>query len=257
MSYELFEPYVLPRLVGRPSWDSNYGRDEFGIYADLTVDDVLQRFRLIKPGTFLMGSPEDEPGRFDDETQHEVTITESFWIGDSPVTREFWEEVMGKNPSHFKGPQNPVEQVSWHDCADFCSKLQGLFPGTMFRLPTGKEWEYSCRAGTTGATYAEFLGCEIGDIAWHSRNSNRQTHPVKKKLPNPWGLYDMFGNVSERCFNSEDSEDSEDSVKKNGRTCRGWSWFDHVFQMRAARQRRVRDFDDCSILRGLRLVIGS
>jgi len=154
MSYELFEPYVLPRLVRRPRWASWFGRDEFGIFADLKVGGVVQQFRLIRPGTFLMGSPEDEPGRFDDETQHEVTLTESFWIGDSPVTQEFWEEVMGENPSFHKGPQNPVEMVSLDEC--ICSKLQETFPGTMFRLPSEEEWEYSCRAGTTGSTMRNF-----------------------------------------------------------------------------------------------------
>jgi formylglycine-generating enzyme required for sulfatase activity len=92
---------------------------------------------------------------------------------------------------------NPVESVSWLDCVEFCFKLQGLFPGTIFRLPTDEEWDHSCRAGTTGATYAESLRCGIGDIAWHSENANNQIQPVKQKVPNPWGLYDMLGNVWE------------------------------------------------------------
>lgn len=218
-----FEPYLLPTDGGRPSWASRFGKDKFGIYADLEVRGTSRRFRLIKPGTFLMRSPKLLFSVMPDETQYDVTISKPFWISDSPVTQEFWAAVMGKNPSHFKSRlrsrQNPVETVSWDECADFCSKLRDLFLGTIFRPPTDEEWEYSCRAGTTGATYAEALGCGLGDIAWYDKNSNKQTQPVKQKLPNPWGLYDMLGNVYERCSSVQEGS------RKWFKVC-GGSWLD-------------------------------
>jgi formylglycine-generating enzyme required for sulfatase activity len=166
-----------------------------------------------------------------DEIQHEVTISKPFWIGDTPITQEFWEVVMSENPSRFDGLQNPVESVSGYDCTEFCSKLHGLFPELNFRLPSEAEWEFSCRAGTTEATYAESLGCSLDDIAWFHGNSNGQTHPVKKKLPNPWGLYDMLGNVSEWC--SPSTEESARPVVPLEQFIRGGSCNNSAERMRA------------------------
>ena len=135
--------------VHKPAWASTMGRDNFGLYADLTVNAVTQRFRWINPGAFLMGSPETEAERDDDETQHQVTLTHGYWLADTPCSQAFWMAVMGENPSEFnQNTNNPVEQVSWHEVQDFILKLNAQFPDLAARLPTEAEWEYACRAGT-------------------------------------------------------------------------------------------------------------
>ena len=153
---------------------------------------------LIPPGKFLMGSPESEAGRDTDERQHEVEIARAFYLSVYPVTQAQWRAVMGSNPGHFKGDTLPVETVSWDDCQEFCKQLGAktgkLFRKYTFRLPFESEWEYACRAGTTTA-YA------FGDTlstAQANFNSDRTT-PVRKYPANPWGLYDMHGNVWEWC----------------------------------------------------------
>lgn len=103
---------------------------------------------------------------------------------------------MGANPSHFRGEEGaerPVERVNWEDCQEFMAKLNELLPGIALRLPTEAEWEYACRAGTDTPRYANNLDA----IAWYDKNSKGETHPVKQKQPNAWGLYDMLGNVKE------------------------------------------------------------
>ena len=153
------------------------------------------------PGTFIMGSPHDEPGRFADEEQIEVELTRGFWIARTQLTQKVWKEVMGNNPSNFNGEDRPVESVSWNDCQDFLKVLNESYPveGFEFRLPTEAQWEYACRAGTTTAFFFGDDPSQLGDYAWYAENSNWETHPVAQKLPNPWGLYDMHGNVWERC----------------------------------------------------------
>jgi uncharacterized protein (TIGR02996 family) len=105
-------------------------------------------FNWIPPGSFWMGSPQDEEERHENETLHRVTLTEGFWLGVHPVTQAQWRWVTGRNPRYFKGEELPVEWVSWSDCQSFCRKL-GQKTGLKFRLPSEAEWEYSCRAGTT------------------------------------------------------------------------------------------------------------
>ncbi len=154
-------------------------------------------FIKIKAGTFLMGSPGNEADRFDDETQHEVTLTKDFELGETPVTQAQYEKIMGVNPSCFKGADHPVENVSWDDARAFIKKLNKSQTKYIYRLPTEAEWEYAARAGTKEA-YA-FPKGDIGHHAWFYENSDNTTHPVKMKKPNLLGLYDMFGNVWEWC----------------------------------------------------------
>ena len=140
-------------------------------------------------GTFLMGSPDNEPDRDSDERpQHRVTVP-GFSMGKYEITQAQWKAVMGTNPSYFKGDNLPVENVSWNDAKEFCSKLSQM-TGKQYRLPTEAEWEYACRAGTTGP-YAGNLDA----MAWYSNNAGFKTHPVGQKRPNAFGLYDMHGNV--------------------------------------------------------------
>ena len=172
----------------------------------------------IEPGTFLMGSPEDELGREDNETQHEVTLTRGYWLGKYEVTQAQYEAVTGKDPSYNKGSDLPVEQVNWDDAKEFCAKLTaiekaaGRLPeGYEYTLPTEAQWEYACRAGTTtalnsGKNLSDAKQCpEMDEVGWYWYNSKiddyrRTTYPVGQKLPNVWGLYDMHGNVNEWCL---------------------------------------------------------
>jgi formylglycine-generating enzyme required for sulfatase activity len=156
-------------------------------------------FVLIPAGEFDMGSPPDEEGRYSDEGPvHHVTIENPFYIDKYEVTQEQWRAIMGDNPSWFTGDDNlPVEQVSWDDVQDFISKLNDKEGTTKYRLPSEAEWEYACRAGTRTRYSFGDDESELGDYAWYFSNSDWQTHPVGQKKPNPWGLYDMHGNVWE------------------------------------------------------------
>ncbi|MDO4571257.1 MAG: formylglycine-generating enzyme family protein, partial [Planctomycetia bacterium] len=150
-------------------------------------------WRWCPAGEFMMGSPSGEKGRYNDEKQHRVTLTQGFWMLETQVTQRMWQSVMGNNPSKWKGANLPVEQVSWNDCVKFCEKISEL-SGLKIQLPTEAQWEYACRAGTMGA----YAG-NLGSMAWYDSNSGGRTHEVKTKQPNAWGLYDMHGNVWEWC----------------------------------------------------------
>jgi len=179
------------------SWASAQGRDQCGNWADLTVLGVTQRFRYIPDGKFMMGSPPNQAGRDADENAHPVTLTRSFWMADSTCTQDFWQAVMKANPSHFIGdPQRPVEQVSWNDCQSFLSEINQRTPHLFARLPSEAEWEYACRSGTVTAIPA---ATDLDAIAWYEDNAGHTTHAVKQKAANPWGLYDMIGDVWQWC----------------------------------------------------------
>ena len=194
-----------------------------------------------------MGSPPDEPVRDDDEKQHEVRISKPFYLQTTELSQGQWKKVMGNNPSHFKncGDDCPVERVSWNDAQEFISKLNQLEDTTIYRLPTEAEWEYACRAGTsTIFSFGDDEG-KLGEYAWYKNNSKKRTHPVKRKESNPWGLYDMHGNVFE--WVEDDWHDSYKGTPTDGsawiyeprgpsRVMRGGSWdFEAHFCQSAAR----------------------
>ena len=170
-----------------------------------TIEKLGLELVWIKPGTFVMGSPATETDRHKAEgPQTEVTLTQGFWLGKTPVTQGQYEAVTGTNPSHFKtvGKDAPVEEVSWVDAMDYCTKLTGqerttgrLPEGYAYTLPTEAQWEYVRRAGKTEA----YAG-NPDTMAWHTGNSDGTTHPVATKEANAWGLFDLSGNVLQWCF---------------------------------------------------------
>ena len=158
---------------------------------------VNMDFVLIPPGTFTMGTVK---GASFKRPAHQVTITKPFYMGVYEVTQAQWKAVMVDNPSSRQGDDLPVVQVSWEDCQTFLAQLNEMFGGVFkFRLPTEAEWEYACRAGTKTAYSFGDDEAALGEYAWYGANSERKMHPVGQKKPNPWGLYDMHGNVSELC----------------------------------------------------------
>jgi len=284
------ERLTLHRLP-RPAWASAMGRDRYGLWAEIAVvpvtpkrlqgrtrtaappgtvgrdlEPIVQRLRWIPPGRFLMGSPEDEPGRWNAEgPQHQVTIGKGFWLFDTPCTQALWVAVMDDNPSRFKDPERPVEQVDWADAQRFVNRINERIPGLALTLPSEAQWEHACRAGTQTALYSgpiEILGERnapaLDAIAWYGGNSGVEydldegqamtgeywkemqyetkragTRKVKGRQPNPWGLYDVLGNVFEWVTDAwhpdyegapDDGSVWESSAAGAGRVIRGGSW---------------------------------
>ena len=162
------------------------------------TNSVVMEFVEIPAGEFDMGSPKSEKYRkFNEGPVHYVNISYNFFMGKYEVTQKQWRDIMGNSPSLNKGDDLPVEQVSWNDVQEFIGKLNQIEGTDKYRLPSEAEWEYAARAGTTTMySYGNNIS-ELGDYAWYDRNSNGTTHIIGQKKPNPWGLYDMHGNVWE------------------------------------------------------------
>ncbi len=219
---------------------------------------ILMDFSYIPAGSFMMGSPTSDTKSDDSERpQHQVTISKPFLMAQTPVTQEQWFAVMGTDPSEFKGPRRPVENIVWENAVFFCnglSEMDGLPPAydgfgsslrlipgsTGYRLPTEAEWEYACRARTTTPRYGD-----IDSIAWYDKNSGAQTHDVGQKEPNAWGLYDMLGNVWEwtwdryGTYEAGSQTDPQGPASGSTRVIRGGSW--NLYASFARAGRRLRD----------------
>jgi formylglycine-generating enzyme required for sulfatase activity len=190
---------------------------------------------LIPAGEFIMGDDSEKPA-------HRVKITKPFYLGKYEVTQEQWEAVMGENPSYFKGPKNPVEQISWDDCQKFLVKLNAKAGGQegKFVLPTEAQWEYVCRAGSTGKFFLGDDEKQLGNYSWYQANSESKPHPVGEKKANAFGLHDMHGNVREWCQNWYGAYGAEAVTDPSGpttgsyRVLRGGGWDDGGSSCRSA-----------------------
>ena len=231
---------------------ANGGGDEI-----FFVNGVSFTMVHVEGGTFQMGS-EDSESLSDEQPVHQVTLS-TFSIGQTEVTQELWEAVMGTNPSYFKGAKLPVEQVSWYDCQTFFSKLNSM-TGQQFRLPTEAEWEYVARGGSRSKGYKYSGSNNIGDVAWYDSNSGNTTHEVATKAPHELGVYDMSGNVWEMChdwFGSYRSSSQTNPVGPSSgtyRVRRGGGWNTYAKDLPVTR-RFISAPDYSGYFLGLRLAL--
>ena len=200
---------------------------------ETTTNFTGMEFVLIPAGEFEMGSPSVEIGRDPNEGPvHTVTIEKAYYLGKYEVTQKQWGEVMGFNPSKFKGDDLPVEYVSWADAQEFVRKVNQMEGTDKYRLPSEAEWEYAARAGTTTRYSFGDDESDLGYYAWWDRNPGDKTHPVGQKQPNAWGLYDIHGNVWEwvqdRWHSDYDGAPTDGSAWESGsstiRVIRGGYW---------------------------------
>ena len=220
-----------------------------------TADGIEYAFRWCPAGTFTMGGPGSN------EKPHSVTLTRGFWMLETEVTQAMWKslKVQKRDSSGFIGDDLPVERVSWHECREFCKALSSKL-NMKVDLPTEAQWEYACRAGTTGAHAGD-----LDAMAWYYGNSGSKTHPVGQKKANEWGLKDMHGNVWEWCLDvydkdfyarspSSDPCNWEDENSGSDRVLRGGGWSSGAESCRSAgRYFNVPGFRDHNL--GFRIVL--
>lgn len=210
-----------------PTMESHEGWEEVKneTLKTITVNGVSFNMVLVEKGTFMMGGTEYSG----EKPIHSVSLTKSYYIGETEVTQELYQAVMGSNPSYYLGTQRPVECVSWNDCQTFITKLNSL-TGLTFRLPTEAEWEFAARGGNLSKGYLYSGSSTIGDVAWYLGNSENVTHEIKNKKTNELGLYDMSGNVWEWCqdrygnYSADSQIDPKGSYSGKNRVLRGGCW---------------------------------
>jgi formylglycine-generating enzyme required for sulfatase activity len=192
------------------------------------------RYLWIPPGNFTEGcSAKDAECYGDEKPSRQVTLTKGFWLGETEVTQAAYQRVSGKNPSNFKGPNLPVEQVSWSDANTYCLTIGG-------RLPTEAEWEFAARGGSAQSRYGD-----VAQIAWYRDNAKGTTHPVGQKQANGYGLHDMLGNVVEWTNDWHTAALSRETTDPKGpgngefKVLRGGGWFDDARVIRASYRSRI------------------
>lgn len=225
---------------------------------DTVTNAIGMRFVLVQPGSFTMGSTENETGRFRNEMAHRVTLSRGYYLQATEVTQGQWKAVMDRNPSFFQncGDNCPVENVSWYDVSRFIEKLNEQDADYRYRLPTEAEWEYGCRAGSDTAFSSGGLEpsnlsgnlvparetgpLPLDSVGWYYGNSRGQTWPVSLKNPNAWGLFDMHGNVWEWCRDGKAPYPISPAVDPEGpdgprnKIRRGGSWSEYPRFCRSA-----------------------
>jgi formylglycine-generating enzyme required for sulfatase activity len=207
------------------------------------INSIKMEFMPIPAGCFLMGrDPAVEKGYERELPQHKVCIAKPFYLGKTEVTQAQWEAVMGSNPAGFKAPDYPVEQISWEAIQIFIQKLNQKEGCECYRLPTEAEWEYAARAGTTTIYHFGNDPALLKEYAWYADNSGDKTHAVAQLKPNPWGLYDMHGNVREwvadlfdaHYYQASPQDDPAGPASGQYRVVRGGSWYSDADYCRAA-----------------------
>lgn len=231
-------------------WANSYGQDRFGLWQSLELKGVRQVMRWIPPGKFTMGSPGTEVDRRDNEKQHDVLISEGFWLADTACTQALWQAITGNNPSRFKQSlEHPLDNVSWDDCQLFIEQANSLLEGQLtLRLPSEAEWEYAARAGSQSAYW---WGDEISDeqANYNAKHAYRdgekgqyrkQTVEILQFEANDFGLFQVHGNVWEWCqdfrgdYPSSPTTDPIGPESGQSRVLRGGSWFNGPQSLRAA-----------------------
>ena len=233
------------------------------IWQDITLPDQLV---WIPPGQFVMGSPDDESGRFMDEgPAHTTDVPHGFWISRYEVTQKNYKELMGENPSSTEdSPDLPVNRVTWHEAVEYCKRLTnaegsiGRLPsGYVYRLPTETEWEYACRAGAKGAYSYGDSADSLSEYGWWAGNSGNQPEPVGKLKPNTWGLYDMHGNLFEWCNDAYVAYPGGRAFSTTGKmkVLRGGAYYCPSNILRSACRVEAQEPDYRWILAGFRVVL--
>lgn len=246
------QPHVVSALLRRE------GEDRL-----VTVGSVTFTMIPVKGGTFQMGATKEQTGeaRKDEKPVHTVTL-DNFQIGETEVSQALWREVMGSNPSTYKGNDLPVTNVTWEDCQEFIKKLNER-TGKQFRLPTEAEWEFAARGGTAYKGYMFSGSDEVRSVAWHNRDSNRDRHngpyAIKSKDPNELGIYDMSGNVNEWCqdwfgdYTADPQTNPQGPATGKEHVYRGGSWWYYGMSCRVSR--RNSGVKDVRGVIGLRLAM--
>lgn len=234
---------IAPEYAGKNDDDEQVSRRTF------TINGVTFSLLFVEGGTFTIGATPEQGmfSAFDEKPALEIKLRD-YYIGETPVTQELWEAVMGSNPSHFIDAKRPVERVSWDDCKEFISKLSELL-NIAFRLPTEAEWEYAAKGGNK-SEHTQCAGSDLKNLketAWFKDNSENQTHEVALLKPNELGLYDMSGNVGEWCSdwysasyaNSGQRENPTGPSSGMNRVHRGGCWNDKPANCRVSKRNNL------------------
>jgi len=237
----ILEPSHFPFMKGKP--------------VEFVVSGIKFNMMPVKAGKFIMGTT----NRGNGFPAHEVQLLKDYYIGETEVTQSLWEAVMGNNPSHYKGALLPVETVSWDECHNFLKRL-GELTHHHFRFPTEAEWEFAARGRNSNPEEMYAGSSEVWNVAWYGDNNNNGTSPVKKKMKNELGIYDMSGNVNEWCLDFYASYPNNKLIDPKGptigtmRVARGGSWYENEAKCRVYVRNKALPSTRSSNL-GLRLAL--